>query len=283
MRRVLAFLPFVVLFLSAVASAGTDSLPEVVTDIDKAFLKGSLVIKGEGAAPVDMALSPVQKRILALRAAKVTALRETAEILNGVIVTGDTLIEHAAAESDTVRSTVRGIIKGAQVIKEVYDPLSELGVVYITVPLTGPNGLLASVLPQVIPMMPQGLTASIGPAPGLAADENYDGLIIDARDFPLKPAVINRVVTKDSESVYDPSMVDPEILGKRGAAVYTDDLTKARELLGSLGSTNPLVVKAEGLSNSTDVSVGAEAASLILAADKKAKFLNGARVVFVLK
>lgn len=283
MRRVLALLPLFVLLVASAVHAGSDALPEVVTDINKAFVKGSLVVKGEGAAPGDMELSAVQKRILALRAAKVTALREAAEILNGVTVSGETVIEKAAAESDTVRSTVQGIIKGSQVIKEVYDPLSGQGVVYVTVPLTGPNGALAALLPQVMPMMPPGMETAFAPPAGFAVDENYDGLIIDARDVPLKPALINRVVTKDNEVVYDPSMVESGLLGQRGAAEYTDDIGKAREILSARGAKNPLVVKAEGVVRSTDAEVGTESAARIEASNKDGKFLENAKVVFVLQ
>lgn len=287
MRRVLLAIPLFILLFAAAAYAGSNGLPEVVTDINKAFVKGSLVVKGEGGAPADPGLSLVQKRILALRAAKVTALRETAEILNGVTVSGETLIENAAAESDTVRSTVQGIIKGAQVIKEVYDPLSELGVVYITVPLTGPNGVLSALLPQVIPMMPPGLPpgmeAAFQPPAGFALDGNYDGLIVDVRGLAFKPALINRVVTRNNSVVYDPSGVDTAVLGERGAAEYTDDIDKAKALLAERGSKNPLVVKAEGLVRSTDVEVGEDAAGAISASNQANKFLESARVVFVLQ
>ncbi len=283
MRRILLAIPLFILLFAAAAFAGSNGLPEVVTDINKAFVKGSLVVKGEGGAPADPGLSAVQKRILALRAAKVTALRETAEILNGVTVSGETLIENAAAASDTVRSTVQGIIKGAQVIKEVYDPLSELGVVYITVPLTGPNGVLLALLPQVIPMMPPGLEVAFQPPAGFALDGNYDGLIVDVRGLAFKPALINRVVTKNNSVVYDPSRVDSAVLGERGAAEYTDDIDKAKALLAERGSKNPLVVKAEALVRSTDVEVGEDSAGAISASNQANKFLESARVVFVLQ
>lgn len=283
MRRVFAVVPLFILLFAAAAFAASEGLPEVVTDLNKAFVKGSLVIKGEGAAPPDPALSPVQKRILALRAAKVTALRETAEVLNGVTVSGETLIENAASASDTVRSTVQGIIKGSQVIKEVYDPLSEQGVVYITVPLTGPNGALAALLPQVIPVMPPGMEASFQPPPGFAVEGDYDGLIVDVRELAFKPALINRVVTKDNEVIYDPSRVESGVLGVTGAAEYTDEVDKARALLAERGSKNPLVVKASGLVRSTDVEVDEETASRIAASNQSGRFLEGARVVFVLQ
>jgi hypothetical protein len=283
MRRILLAIPLLVLLFAAPAYAESDGLPEVVTDINKAFVKGSLVVKGEGGAPADPGLSSVQKRILALRAAKVTALRETAEILNGVTVSGETLVENAAAASDTVRSTVQGIIKGAQVIKEVYDPLSELGVIYITVPLTGPNGVLAALLPKVIPMMPPEMGAAFAPPAGFAVDENYDGLIVDVRELAFKPALINRVVTTNNSVVYDPSSVESAVLGERGAAEYTDDIGKAKALLAERGSKNPLVVKAEALVRSTDVEVGEESAAAISASNQTNKFLENARVVFVLK
>lgn len=282
MRRVL-LLPIFMLLFAAAAFAESNGLPQVVTDIKQAFVKGSLVVKGEGAAPADKGLSAAQKRILALRAAKVIALREVSEILDGVTVNGETMVVNAAAESDAVRATVQGIVKGAQVIKEVYDPLSEMGVVYITVPMTGPNGVLATLLPQVIPLMPPSMETAYQPPAELAQAKNYDGLILDVRALPFKPALINRVVTKNNEVIYDPSKVDRGILAERGAAEYTNDMGKAKALLGERGSANPLVVQAAGLVKSTDVEVAPDEAGAIFASNQANNFLANARVVFVLQ
>jgi hypothetical protein len=284
MRRLFLLPLFVLLFaVSAFAQSRSNDLPQTVTEPGKAFVNGSLVVKGEGAAPSDKSLSAAQKRILALRAAKVVALREASEIIDGVTISGDTAVSNAAAESDIVRSTVEGIIKGAQVVKEVYDPVSEMGVVFVNIPLTGPNGALALLLPKVIPVMPPTIAQAYEPPAGLAAAKDHDGLIIDARAVDFSPALINRVLTANNEVLYDPSRLPSEVITKNGAALYTNDIDKAKELLGKRGSSNPLVVTASGVVNSTDIQIGPDDAGAVFSSNQATNFLSDARVVFVLK
>src|SRR5574337_282209 len=178
---------------------------------------------------------------MALRAAKVVALREVTEIVDGVSVNGETTVVNAAAESDVVRTTVQGIVRGAQVIREAYDPLSGMAVVYVSVPMTGPNGLIGQLLPQVIPLVPQQQMPLFLPPADAIQPKDYDGLILDVREKPFKPALINRILTKNGEVVYDPAKVAQEILVERGAAEYTNDVGKARALLSERGSSNPIV------------------------------------------
>lgn len=282
MRKLLLVPLMIFLFAASAWAEMNQGLPQVVTDPRQAFVTGAIVVKGEGAAPTEKKLSAAQKRIMALRAAKVVALREIAEILDGVAISGETTVVNAAAESDSIRATVQGIVKGAQVIKEIYDPLSEMAVVYVTVPMTGPNGIMGQLLPQVIPLAPPAWPAYQQPLETVQPT-NFDGLIIDAREKPFKPALINRIVTKNGENIYDPAKVAQDILVERGAAEYTNDIGKAKALLGERGSNNPLIVKAEGIVRSTDVEVAPEDASAIFSSNQSKNYLEGAKVVFVLR
>lgn len=282
MRRVF-LIPFFIVLLAAFAWAEAQDYPQVVTDPRQAFITGAIVVKGEGAAPADKSLSAAQRRIMALRAAKVVALREVSEIVDGVSVTGETAVVNAAAESDLVRTTVAGIVKGAQVIREAYDPLSGMAVVYVSVPMTGPNGLIGQLLPQVIPLVPQQPMPFYQPPAEAPPARDFDGLILDVREKPFKPALINRVLTKNGEVIYDPAKVAQDILVERGAAEYTNDIGKAKALLGERGSNNPIVVKAAGVVKSTDVEIPAEDASAVFSSNQTNNYLEGAKVVFVLK
>ncbi len=281
----LVLTPFV--FLAFVFAAHAQSIerpPELTRDARQAFVSGAIVVKGEGAAPSDKALSTAQKRIMALRAAKVIALREVAEILDGVTVSGETTVVFAAAESDTVRVAVQGIVKGAQVVKEVYEPLSEMGTVYLSVPLSGPDGIMAQLLPQVMQSMPLPPMPAYQPPP-IASDavNGYDGLIIEVIDRGFRPALINRVLAKNGEVVYDPTRVAQNILVERGAAEYTNNLGKARALLSERGSVNPVVATVQTIVRSTDVEISPADATKIFISNQRKNFLEGAKVVFVLQ
>ncbi len=272
---------FVVIFAFAQGARCASEEPVLVTDPVDAVIKGSIIVKGEGAAPADRPLSPGQKRILALRAAKVVAVREAAEVLNGMSVSGETTVMSAATQSDAVRSTVQGIVRGAQVIKEAYDPLSEIAVVFVSVPLTGPNGVYARLLPQVIPAVLTG--PAYQPSVVMAPPSDRDGLILDVTELPFRPALINRVLAENGEVIYDPTKVAQNILVERGAAEYTNDVGKARALLGERGAQNPLVVRAVSVVKNTDVVVSPDNAGEIFTSNQKKNYLEGAKVVFVLR
>ena len=67
---------------------------------------------GIGVVP-DRVKNPAQGRALACRAAKVDGLRNLLETVQGVRVDSATLVKDAMVESDLVRTTVTGIVKGA--------------------------------------------------------------------------------------------------------------------------------------------------------------------------
>jgi hypothetical protein len=274
--------PVLLLFFAAAlrSEPGVGPLPSLT---DNAFVTGSIVVKGEGVAPADRSLSAAQKKLLSLRAAKVIALREAAEIVDGVVVNGETTILGAAARSDTVRTTVQGFINGAEVIKEVYDPVSETGVVYVSIPLTGPDGLTASLVPEVVPFLSVGAGPAYGGGIGPVPGAGYDGLILDVRGHSFRPALINRIVTRDGKTLYDPATMAREVRARRGTAGYTNDVGKAKALLKERGSINPALVRADGLVRGTDVVVRPADAVAIFAANRENNFLEEALVVFVLQ
>ena len=273
------------------AERGVSEEPAVVpTEIRGAtqvFSERAMVVKGKGVAPSDRALSPGQKEIMALRAAKVVALRELAEVLAGVRVSGETCVQDAAARSDQVRATVNGLIKGAEVVHESYDDHKEVATVYVRLGLDGPNGLTQTLLPKIlehkavqVPAAPAFVPPG-APAPPSAA-EAPDALIIDATGKNFRPALINRVVVNNGNVLFEPSKIAPEILAKKGCGDYTNDLGKAKAILASHGAKHPLVVTAAGVLRSTDAQVSETDAATIFNANQKTNFLEGAQVAFVL-
>lgn len=282
MKRILVLPVLIVLLLAGWLFAEEAQKEPGTTDLRQAFISGALVAKGEGAAPVGGDLTDSQKRILALRSAKVVALREATEIVNGVRVNGETTVVNAAAQSDIIRTAVRGIIKGARVIKETYDPVSGTGVVFVSIPLTGLDGLTGQLVPQMGSIL-SGKNPEYRPQDDAILARNYDGLIVDCGDLPFKPALINRILTKDGELIYDPSTLPQNVLVEKGPAGYTNDVGKARVLLAAKGSKNPLVVRAVGVVKSTDAEVAPEDARIIFGSNQDNSYLQAAKVIFVLK
>ncbi len=279
MRKVLLLPVLFVLLVTAVFAAMGDNGPEAVAGPEAAIVSGSIVVKGTAAAP-EGALTQAQMRVMALRAAKVVALREVSEIIDGVTISGDTRVVSSKAASDVIRTTVEGLIKGAQVTEESYDPQSGLAVVYVSVPMKGEGGIYGQLLPKAGMIYPGG--PRFVPSPG-AAPGGHDGLIVDVSGVQFRPALINRVVTSGAQVVYDPVTLERETLVSYGAAAYTNDVDKARALLASRGSKNPLVVRASGVVDATDAQITPEAAAEVFSSNLATGFLKAARVVFVLR
>ena len=111
----------------------------------------------------------------------------------------------------------------------------------------------------------------------------YDGLIVDVRDYPFKPALVNTIVTDKEEVVFDPSKILSEILVERGCGGFTTDPNKAKALLESWGSVKPMTVKGIGVIKTTNAKVSGDDAAAIYVHDKKSNLLANAKVVFLLK
>lgn len=282
MKRFIFAIAFMFLGLPVFVKA--EQPPKEVTNITQAFIKGGLVIKGEGLPKKDAA-SQGEKELTAKRAATVVAQRNMAEVLNGVIVSGQTTIKDMALESDQIRSTVEGMIKGAQVVYEAYDVYKSVAVVYLAIKVDGVDGLTGQLLPQILSTLPQPTASVYAPPAVLPAEpaQPYDALILDIKEHPFKPALINRILAQNGEILYDPTKIAQNILVERGAGDYTNDVGKAKALLSERGAKNPLIVKAAGVVKFTDVQVTGDDAANIFTANQKANFLEGAKVVFVLK
>ncbi|MEW6417298.1 MAG: FecR domain-containing protein [Nitrospirota bacterium] len=97
--------------------------PEVIQVFYKKTLApderwGPVILKAKGSALPPPGVSPVQSRLMALRAAKVEALRNLLEQVYGVTIVSNSSVEDFALKNDTIKSGVDAFIKGAWVSEE---------------------------------------------------------------------------------------------------------------------------------------------------------------------
>jgi len=256
--------------------------PQLVSSLDQALMgDGALIVSGEAVAP-DTARSPAQARIMALRAAQVTAYREAVEILKGVQVMGATTVENGMATDDKIATFVEGFVKGFEPVFKNYDPNMMIATVYLRIPVRGGSGLSGSFIQGMLPALQNQMAPTYAPpmAPP-PAPQAYDGLIIEAVGTTFRPALVNRILTESGEAVYDPSRIAQEILAKRGCGDYTNDVGKGRAILQERSLRNPLVIRAVTADPNADLRISKQDADAILAANQGASFLEGANVVFV--
>jgi len=246
-----------------------------------------IIMEGEGL-PSENAKTPGQKRLTAIRAAEIVAYRNLAQFLDGVAIAGDASIKAMALNYEVVRVAVTGFVKGAQVVYKEYNEKDEVALVLIKVGMTGPGSFGEMIYKKVIgdPNIGNKIVTPVKPveiARTVTVDTKFDGIVIDATGLNFRPALINRILTLKGEMLYDPSKVSQKILIEKGCGEYTNSVTKARIALESRGVKNPLIVKAAGTSNPTDLQVTDDDAVKIFSADQKAGFLADAKVAFVLK
>jgi hypothetical protein len=108
------------------------------------WTSGEVYATGIGAPPAS-AVNPAQARAMAERAAMVVALRNLLEIVKGVRVDSESVVENFMTKSDVVRTQVSGIVRGAMPIKKLY--LSD-GSVEITVAMKMKGEFLNVVVPD---------------------------------------------------------------------------------------------------------------------------------------
>jgi len=173
MRNSLVLIPALLIVLAiAVGPAGAQSAPgdavEMVGQGSINWTSGQISATGIGVPPANPA-NPAQARAMALRAAQVVALRNLLEIVKGVRVDSETVVENFMTKSDVIRTHVDGIVRGAQIVKTSY--LSD-GSVEVTVAMGMRGALLDAVVPESfgsrgitpVPLRPAPATPATPPA-----------------------------------------------------------------------------------------------------------------------
>jgi hypothetical protein len=123
---------------------------------------GLIYATGIGAPPAQSA-NAAQARAMAERAAFVVALRNLLEIVKGVRVDSESVVENFIVKSDVIRTRVDGIVKGARIVKTQY--MSD-GSVEVQVVMSLKGALLDVLVPEHFGRLP-GEPAVQKPAPSV--------------------------------------------------------------------------------------------------------------------
>lgn len=290
------------LCIGLISAAWAQESWQTVTDSDSAFQKGYVQVTGMSEEG--------QSRYRALRAAQVVAQRDLLEALQGLTLTGSTSVKDGMLESDEIKTSVEGFLKGATKCGEKYHFDHRYAEVCMRVNIRGRGGVYETLLPLVkedrlvkekkpayqpsTAEITQAKTniesteASTGEAkPEVAApteiENPHDGLIIDAREFQFRPALVNRILTDKEQVVFDPSKILSNVLVERGCGGFTTDDGKAKALLDTWGSKNPMLIRCVDVANFTEAKISQDDAAAVYVHDQKSNLLAQARVVFLLK
>lgn len=233
------------------------------------------IIQGKGiGAPPEKDYGQPQARPLALRAAKLDALRNILEVVNGIRIDSTTVVRDFAIESDIIMTEVEGMVRGARQVKQEY--LSD-GTVEIIMAVDMRGGFAQLVLPQDIKQV-EPITALV---PAQKASGVLTGLVVDAKGLNVRPAMAPKILDENGQEVYGSAFVSREYAVQQGMSGYGKNLIETQR--NPRVTDNPLTVKGlrtEGPGRSDIVISNADAARLKNASEHLS-FLKKCRVMIV--
>lgn len=229
--------------------------------------------------------------ILARRAAIVDAQRNLVEMIKGVQIDSETVMENLSVTSDIVRSKVSGLVQGARIIDEGLNPDGSY-FVKLRIPMYGTQNSIASVaLPEirdnVTPEPLPQVSDTIIPKKEIQELKNagYTGIVVNAATMGLQPTFSPVIYDVNGRVVYGIRNLDYDYAISKGMVAYANTLENATH--GNRAGNNPLVVKAVNIRggrnsvNKVNVVVSVEDGDRILLACEKSNILQQAAVVFV--
>ena len=217
-RIILILAVLVLLFASARSSAqmngmGGDAV-ETLAQGTINWTSGDVFATGIGAPPPH-AVNPAQARAMAERAAMVVALRNLLEIVKGIQVDSETVIENFAVRSDVIRTRISGIVRGAMPVKKQY--LSD-GSIEITVSLKMKGALLDAVVPDTfgggvgtpVPLHPAPISSNRPPdAKQIPPPSPSTGKPLPPATSGSRPDAPKPAPPKEPEKMPEPAPVPP--------------------------------------------------------------------------
>lgn len=250
--------------------------------------------------PPTVVTSEAQAKLMARRAAIADAQRNLAEQISGVQVDSETTVQNMQLESDTVRTRVSALLKGAKVISESYEDGAYH--VVMALPLYGvTNSLASAVLPQTThresfptkiapepekplytPTQPETTTTTTITHTTTTTVTNrqsgsYTGIIVDCTGLGLRSAMSPVIKTTAGEPIYGYKNLDSKKVIHNGMAGYSNGFGGNVSRAGS----NPLVVKAVGVDHYFNPVVNVADAKIILEENGITHFLDNCAVVFI--
>ena len=253
------------------------------------YSQGYITAIGIGIVPENVS-SNVQGKTNAIRAAKIDAMRNLAEMVYGVRINSETTVRMGVVESDVIKSGVDVILRGARLIGEVrYIDDSSVEVTMgismsaiLNIVLGSPKQLIsleksANTKFEVSGESRKGQTLS-----SLREDQPVTGIIIDGRGMNVKPSMSPKILTQNADVLYGRDSYPADFAVTQGIVGYHKDPNIAMKDQRVAG--NPLLITAIGVSGklSTDMVISNRDAIAITSANKINDFLGNCRVMFIL-
>jgi len=200
-------------------------------------------------------------------------------------------MENLAIVSDTVRTQVSGLIRGARIIREIPGNDGTYQVI-MSIDMYGPNSVAAIAFnairpseihsfpePSFIPQPPISQPSISQPQFSQPIAGNYTGVVIVAQNMGLKSTFSPVIKDEAGITIYGNKFIDPDFAIIHGMVDYSS--LNAAMSGNTRAGTNPLVVNAlRVVDHNCNVVVSNADAQRILAAHAQNGFLTRCAVVF---
>lgn len=294
------WLVIAILFLCCSLSLAQD----VVQDLGQAGIIDwtNQIVTATGTASLNPALSKAAQKTDAIETAKVAAAKNIVENIKQIRIDSETTVQEACAKNVLLEAKIKNISRNFVVdnIKDLADGGVEVDVKLLMVGglsdllLTDRfgGGKLIRVDKPLCPCcgqpwpdgkpVPDGINL-INPDTALGAGaERFTGVLIDARDLHIRPALAPRILNENGEIIYGPQFINRNYAIEIGMVGYSKDINSVREDVRI--RNNPLVIKAIKTfePNNTDVMISNIDAILIHAGAANFNFLEKCRVILLI-
>ncbi|MGE4299020.1 MAG: hypothetical protein AB7E47_13420 [Desulfovibrionaceae bacterium] len=280
MKRIVAIVCFVLFAQTAWAAGGVQ--PEVINSPAAVYEQGVIRICAESADN--------QSRFNAKLASKTEAQKALVEYIDGLRLVSDVTVQEGFTRAAITQTHTQGFLRGAFPVYEDYNKQEGYATTCMQINLRGTGSVMETLSPvlrnppqalqvEKLPeYKPQPVAAAPAPKPVMA----YDGLIIVVKGIGFQPALGQRIITERHEILFEPSKIVPALLVDRGCGGYTTTEDKAKALLATWGSQQPLVISGIRTVKGTEVVISEEDANTVFEQNQKAGIFSQAKVVFVL-
>ena len=227
---------------------------------------------GSGAANLKSA-SVAVARLNAERAAKLDALRNVIETLEGVQVTGKRSVGDLMSNGE-IKSKVQGMAQGFKVVDTRYYSDGSVDIV-VQMPLS--NELNSTLMSAAVEKDKSKKKVALSTSGAAQAS----GLVINAKGLGLLPSMAPRLVDEAGKEVYGTAVVASDAVAEGGLAGYAKDIEQAKA--DARTGDKPVVIKALRLAkkSKTDLVLSNADAEKLRAPDTNLQFLTEGRVIIV--
>ncbi|MGD9853080.1 MAG: hypothetical protein AB7T38_17675 [Nitrospirales bacterium] len=184
------------------------------------WTSGTISSVGFGAPPSSAPSAAIQS--LATRAAIAVARRNLLELVEGVRIDSETIVENFMVKSDVIQSHVQGVVKNAFVTAKHVLPDGNVEVI-LTMNMWGNHSLMSNLTPSP--------TQFLNLSEDTRHKETYTGLVIDARELGIQPATFPKVLDENQYILYEKKTTFPHLVTQKGMVQYFMPTTRPSALL----------------------------------------------------